>query len=72
VVTSGGAADKAGLKAGDIVTAVNGKAIASGDALVAAVRSHRPDDEVTITYTRAGKSQTAKAKLGSDNGNPTG
>jgi putative serine protease PepD len=72
VVTSGGAADKAGLKAGDIVTAVNGKAIASGDALVAAVRSHRPDDEVTITYTRAGKSQTTKAKLGSDNGNPTG
>lgn len=71
-VTSGGAADKAGLKAGDVVTAVNGKAIASGDALVAAVRSHRPDDEVTITYTRAGKSQTAKAKLGSDNGNPTG
>jgi putative serine protease PepD len=71
-VTSGGAADKAGLKAGDVVTAINGKAIASGDALVAAVRSHRPDDEVTITYTRGGKSQTAKAKLGSDNGNPTG
>jgi putative serine protease PepD len=72
VVTPGGAADKAGLKAGDVVTAVNGKAIASGDALVAAVRSHRPDDEVTVTYTRSGQSQTTKAKLGSDNGNPTG
>jgi len=71
-VTSGGAADKAGLKSGDVVTAIDGKAIASGDALVAAVRSHRPDDEVTVTFTRGGKAQTIKAKLGSDNGNPTG
>jgi len=71
-VTVGGAADKAGLKEGDIVTSVDGKAIASGDALVAAVRSHRPNDEVSITFTRAGKSQTIKATLGSDNGNPTG
>ena len=71
-ITPGGAADKAGLKSGDVVTAIDGKAIASGDALVAAVRSHRPDDDVTITFTRDGKSQTAKAKLGSDNGNPTG
>jgi putative serine protease PepD len=71
-VTSGGAADKAGLKSGDVVTAIDGKAIASGDALVAAVRSHRPDDEVTVNFTRGGKAQTIKAKLGSDNGNPTG
>jgi putative serine protease PepD len=72
-VTAGGAADKAGLKAGDVVTAINGKVIASGDALVAAVRSHRPGDEVTITYTRGSTTgQTAKAQLGSDNGNPTG
>ncbi|TCO46407.1 putative serine protease PepD [Kribbella antiqua] len=71
-VTSGGAADKAGLQAGDVVTAVDGKAIASGDALVAAVRSHRPGDEVKITLTRAGKSMTVTATLGSDNGNPTG
>ncbi|MDX6263932.1 MAG: putative serine protease PepD [Kribbellaceae bacterium] len=71
-VTSGGAADKAGLKTGDVVTAIDGKVIASGDALVAAVRSHRPGDEVTITLTRAGKSQQVKATLGSDNGNPTG
>lgn len=71
-VTSGGAADKAGLKTGDVVTAIDGKVIASGDALVAAVRSHRPGDEVTITLTRGGKSQQVKATLGSDNGNPTG
>jgi putative serine protease PepD len=71
-VTSGGAADKAGLQAGDVVTAVDGKAIASGDALVAAVRSHRPGDQVKIDFTRAGKTQSVTATLGSDNGNPTG
>ncbi len=71
-VTSGGAADQAGLKSGDVVTAIDGKAIASGDALVAAVRSHRPGDEVSINLLRNGKPQSIKAKLGSDNGNPTG
>lgn len=71
-VTSGGAADKAGLKAGDIVTAIDGKAITSGDALVAAVRSHRPGDEVTITFIRGSETKTTKAKLASDGGNPTG
>jgi putative serine protease PepD len=71
-VTPGGAADKAGLQSGDVVTAVDGKAIASGDALVAAVRSHRPGDQVTLTVTRNGKPQSIKATLGSDNGNPTG
>jgi putative serine protease PepD len=71
-VTSGGAADKSGLQAGDVVTAVDGKAIASGDALVAAVRSHRPGDQVKLTITRGGKSQSITATLGSDNGNPTG
>ena len=71
-VTSGGAADKAGLHAGDVVTAVDGKAISSGDALVAAVRSHRPGDQVKLTITRNGQTQTITATLGSDNGNPTG
>jgi putative serine protease PepD len=71
-VTSGGAADKAGLQSGDVVTAVDGKTIASGDALVAAVRSHRPGDQVKLSITRGGQKQTLTATLGSDNGNPTG
>ncbi|WP_405062921.1 trypsin-like peptidase domain-containing protein [Kribbella sp. NBC_01505] len=71
-VTPGGAGNKAGLQAGDVVTAVDGKAIASGDALVAAVRSHRPGDQVKVTLTRAGKPQDITATLGSDDGKPTG
>jgi putative serine protease PepD len=55
-----------------VVTAVDGKTIASGDALVAAVRSHRPGDQVKLSITRGGQKQTLTATLGSDNGNPTG
>jgi putative serine protease PepD len=71
-VTPGGAADKAGLKAGDVVTAVDSHAIASGDALVAAVRSHRPGDEVKLTVKSGSETRTVTAKLASDGGNPTG
>jgi putative serine protease PepD len=71
-VTPGGAADKAGLKAGDVVTAIDSHAIASGDALVATVRSHRPGDEVKITVKRGAETKTVTAKLASDGGNPTG
>ena len=71
-VTPGGAADKAGLKAGDVVTSVDSHPIASGDALVAAVRSHRPGDDVKITYHRGGQTATLTVKLASDGGNPTG
>lgn len=72
-VTPGGAADKAGLKAGDVVAAVDSHAIASGDALVAAVRSHRPGEKVQITFKRGGEpNRTVTATLASDGGNPTG
>jgi putative serine protease PepD len=71
-VTPGGAADKAGLKAGDVVVTVDSKAIASGDALVAAVRSHRPGDKVTLQVKQGGSTKDVTVTLASDNGNPTG
>ena len=63
-VTSGGAADKAGLQAGDVITAVNGKVVDSADALVADIRSSAPGATVTITYARGGQSSTVSASLG--------
>ena len=47
-VVSGGAADKAGLKSGDVVTRLNDRTITSADALVAAVHAQAPGDKVTI------------------------
>ncbi|MFI9510397.1 trypsin-like peptidase domain-containing protein [Nocardia sp. NPDC052566] len=49
--TPDGPAAKAGIPANAIVTKVNDRAIDSGDALVAAIRSHQPGDKVKITYT---------------------
>ena len=63
-VAPGGAAAKAGLRAGDVVTAIGDRPVASGDALIAAVRAHRPGDQVQIRYVRDGATRTATVTLG--------
>ncbi|WP_285642460.1 trypsin-like peptidase domain-containing protein [Lentzea sp. NBRC 102530] len=50
-ITSGGAAEKAGLKAGDVITKFGDRRIDESDTLVAAVRSKAPGDKVTITLS---------------------
>jgi len=65
VQPDGPAAD-AGLQAGDVITKVDDRAIDSADALIAAVRSHRPGDKATLTYLRDGETRTATVTLGSD------
>jgi len=63
-VTSGSPADKAGLRVGDVVTALAGQRIDEADALVAAVRSHAPGQQVKLSYTRGAKSTTVTLTLG--------
>jgi putative serine protease PepD len=65
-VTDGGAADEAGLEEGDVITKVDDKVIDGSESLVATIRSHRPGDEVTLTYERDGDTRTATVTLGSD------
>jgi len=60
----GGAADKAGLKTGDIITAVNSKQISDPHNLRLTVGGMRPGDKVTLTYLRDGQSRTADVTLG--------
>ncbi|GGN26995.1 serine protease PepD [Lentzea pudingi] len=50
-ITGGGAAEKAGLKAGDVITKFGDRRIDESDTLVAAVRSKAPGDKVTITLS---------------------
>jgi putative serine protease PepD len=50
-VTAGGAADKAGVKAGDVVTKLNDRIITDADSLVAAVHAQAPGDTVTLTLS---------------------
>ncbi|HEY0677668.1 MAG TPA: PDZ domain-containing protein [Chitinophagaceae bacterium] len=58
------AAEKAGLKEGDIITHVGETRINDHDDLSAAVRKHKPEDKVTVTYKRDGREQKATVTLG--------
>jgi putative serine protease PepD len=62
-VKAGSPAARAGLKTGDLVTLLAGQRIDSADALVAAVRSHAPNQTVAISYLRAGSTHTIQVKL---------
>ena len=64
-VVSGSPADKAGLRPGDVVTAIDSTRIIGADGLVAAVQRHRPGDTVSITFTRGTGTHIVKVKLGS-------
>jgi putative serine protease PepD len=63
-VSSGAPADKAGLKAGDVITKIGDRLVYSYQDVAAAVRSHRPGDSVPITYSRNGSTTTVNVTLG--------
>jgi putative serine protease PepD len=63
-VVSGSPAAKAGLQAGDLVTAVDGQAVQNSGEMVARIRGHKPGDKVTITVDRNGSQTTISATLG--------
>ncbi|MGA9715922.1 MAG: trypsin-like peptidase domain-containing protein [Aeromicrobium sp.] len=65
-VNPGSAGSKAGLKKGDIITAVNGHAVATSDALVASIRAYQPGETIKVTYQRDGTTKTVDVTLGSD------
>jgi S1-C subfamily serine protease len=64
-VSPGGAAQEAGLKAGDVLVEINGKALKKEGAnsprvkLLETMRSLNPGDKVTVKYRRDGKVSTA-------------
>ncbi len=64
-VTAGGAAEAAGLKVGDVITAVNGNLIESADALVATIRSSTPNSQIQVTRLRGTSSEQVTVTLGS-------
>jgi putative serine protease PepD len=57
-------AAKAGLKKGDVITAVNSTSIATGDDLSRAVDAHKPGDRVSVTYKRGSSEHTVTLTLG--------
>jgi putative serine protease PepD len=63
-VVSGGAASKAGLQAGDVVTNFNGIPITGATDLTAQVRALEAGSKASITYVRGGKTNKATVVLG--------
>jgi putative serine protease PepD len=66
VVTPGGPAAAAGLKAGDVVTRINGDALEQPTDLIALVRMYPPGQAVSVQYQRDGSTQTVQVTLASD------
>jgi putative serine protease PepD len=62
-VESGQPADKADLQEGDVITKLGDQKITDATDLTAAIRSFKPGDKVTVTYTRDGNEHTAEVTL---------
>ena len=64
-VTPGGAAAKAGLQPGDVITAVNGTPVSDTETLAAALAGLRPGQQVSLKITKPdGSTATVKVALG--------
>lgn len=63
-VHAGGAADRAGLQTGDIITAINGVEITHSLELTHELFKHKPGDRVTISYFRDQENHTTETVLG--------
>jgi putative serine protease PepD len=64
-VRPGTPAAKANLRAGDVVTAVDGTTVNSAEALTRAIDAHKPGETVTLKITRNGNDVTAEVTLAS-------
>jgi serine protease Do len=63
-IKAGGPAEKAGLKVGDIITAIDGRSIKDGDDLVNEIASRRPGSSIRLGLLREGKQTDATVTIG--------
>jgi Do/DeqQ family serine protease len=63
-VQPGSAADRAGLRRGDIITALNGTAVDDPNTFRNIIAGSAPGTEVTLTVKRDGREQQVRATLG--------
>ncbi len=63
-VTEGGPAEKAGLQANDIITAVDGEAISGKSDLSSIISEHEAGDKLTLTVYRQGQTLTVTVEIG--------
>ena len=71
-VTAGGAADKAGLKQGDVVLQLNGKDVSDTNVFRNEIAAMTPGTEVTLTIWRDAAQQQVRVRLGEWTGEVAG
>ncbi len=64
-VQPGSPGERAGLKIGDRIVAIDGQPVDDFRDIIAASSGHEPGDELTIRYERAGADNTVRLTLGS-------
>lgn len=62
-ITKGSAAEKAGLKEGDVITKVDDTKIENPEDLSKTIGKYKPEDKATVTYMRDKKEQKANVTL---------
>ncbi len=62
-VTKSSAAEKAGLKEGDIITKIENTSVSNPEELTKAIGKYKPEDKVGITYKRDNKEQKTTVTL---------
>ena len=62
-ITSGSGADKAGLRVGDVITAVNGKSVSNAAYLRYQLYQYEVGETIQLTYNRDGKVRTTDITL---------
>jgi predicted metalloprotease with PDZ domain len=70
-IVPNGPAERAGLRAGDIIVSVNRQAVASGAHLVQVIGNRSPGDLVELVVLRSGRRQTISVTLAAPSGAPT-
>lgn len=68
-VTDNSGAKEAGIRKGDFITGVNGKAVSSAPELQEQIARFHPGDKITINYNRSGTSYNSTVELKSSVGN---
>ncbi|WP_424921646.1 S1C family serine protease [Streptomyces sp. wa1] len=63
-VQKGGAAEKAGLRAGDIITRIGDDRVTTITSLSEALAGDKPGEKVEVTYTRGDAAKSAEVTLG--------
>ncbi|MER6332006.1 trypsin-like peptidase domain-containing protein [Streptomyces sp. NPDC001034] len=68
-VVRGGPGERAGLRAGDLITQVDGERVHTGEELIVKIRAHRPGDRLRLTVERGGAERQVSLVLGASGQN---